>query len=333
VLALSAAGEKTADGLPAEVEKAIKDIRGGSSADRVAAVGVLAKASTSQAVPLLVEALDSSDAKLREAAVKALKARGKSDASVVPLLADHLGKSQRDAAIEILRALKSPKSFDPLVTVLKEKAFDGDHRKDDDTRDKKWLARKAAAALLGELGDERAIPHLVPMLGSGLLNDVEAAGKALLKLGKKGRAAMVAAIRHKDSKIGGGAALAVGYFLEKEAKKPLLEALKDKALNPQVRGSAAAALALGSTDPEVVEVMIGVLAEGPPKPEKPDAEKPVSAKAEKAGLKFRAALGRLLGMMTRQKFGTDAKKWRKWWTDNKEAFTKEHAERMKRLKE
>jgi HEAT repeat protein len=337
-LALASGGEKTAAKLPAEVRKAMKDIGGKSAADRIAAVGVLAKADTLKAAPLLIKALGYRDAKLRKAVLTALKSRARSDPSVISLLVDQLGKSSRNTAIEILRALKSPKSFVPLVRVLKEKAYRGKRDKDDNPEDKKRFAREGAARLLGELGDERAIPHLVLMLGSGLLNDVEAGGKALLKFGKKGRAAMVAAIRHKDPKVGGGAAIAVSYFQEKAAKKPLLEALKDKSLKPQVRNKVAVALAMGCGDPEVVEVMIGVLAEKPPKPEKPGKEKPEgkpkeSPKPDKHAREFKAMLGRMLGMMTRQDFGTDVKKWQKWWTENKKAFTKEYAEQMKRLEE
>lgn len=255
LLAISQAGEKTAEKLPPEVAKAKKVLSSGKPAEKLTAVEALAKAKTPKATPLLVKVLDYSDGKLRKAAVKALKTRAKNDSSVIPLLVDHLGKSQRESAIEILSTLKSPKAFEPLVALLKKKAFDGDHRKDDDTRDKKWLARKAAARLLGELGDERAIPHLVPMLGSGLLNDAEAGAKALLKFGEKGRAAIIAAVRHKDPK-------------------------KDKETR-----------------------------------------------------EFKAALGRALGMATQQKFGTDAKKWQKWWKDNKAAHTKEYLRRKKLMAE
>jgi hypothetical protein len=119
-----------------------------------------------------------------------------------------------------------------------------------------WRVRRAAAWALGELGDPRAVEHLI----SGLRDEASAVREAvvwaLVKIGPPAVEPLISALRDEDSDVRKAAAEALGKLGDPRGVEPLISALKDK--DSGVRWAAAIALyKLG--DPRVVEFFIAAL--------------------------------------------------------------------------
>src|SRR5437870_7516397 len=102
-----------------------------------------------RAVGPLVEALHDEDRAVREAATTALRKIGPPAApSLIVALQDPNGNVQ-EAAVAILKDVATPEAVEPLIGCLTSK---------------NWIVRMHAAKALGNLGDERPVRQLIPLL-------------------------------------------------------------------------------------------------------------------------------------------------------------------------
>lgn len=148
----------------------------------------------------------------------------------------------RRDAIKSLSTTKEDEAVDTLIETL--------------NHDDESLIRSFAAEALGEIGDERAIPHLTSGLDSNEQDIQRYCCRALAKFGSKTFHILCDAIHSDDWHLRGVAAEAMGESKNLEFTPFLLQALHDRA--EFVNGNAAWALAkLG--DPSVIDVLIEVL--------------------------------------------------------------------------
>jgi HEAT repeat protein len=129
---------------------------------RLAAVWSLGRLGDRRAVDPLVEAVADDDPKVGEAASQALKKLGEPLGRLI-----REGISVSGKAAEALIAAKDPRAVVSLVRFL---------------RNPDGRVRRAAAMLLGRIGDRRALHDLVEMAGGWNLRDRLAAARALLIL-------------------------------------------------------------------------------------------------------------------------------------------------------
>src|SRR5438445_10678174 len=102
-----------------------------------------------RAVGPLVEALHDEDRAVREAATTALRKIGPAAApALIVALQDPNGNVQ-EAAVAILKDVATPEAVEPLIGCLTSK---------------NWIVRMHAAKALGNLGDERPVHQLIPLL-------------------------------------------------------------------------------------------------------------------------------------------------------------------------
>lgn len=140
--------------------------------DRLSAIGTLRDTPSEQAVPLLIQAVRDSNARVRYAAVSLLGQKG--DASHLELLKNLLKSDPefdvRAAAAAALGDLHDPAAYEALAEALDS--------------DSEWLVRFSIVAALGELGDPRAFEPLSRALDAESLIRTVAAG-ALGQLGDR----------------------------------------------------------------------------------------------------------------------------------------------------
>lgn len=150
-------------------------------------------------------------------------------------------EDRRDAA----KALSSNK--DSIVVDALISAFDNDDNS---------AVYRCAADALGNIGDERAIPHLSQGLHSWVQDKQKHCARALAKFGSKGIDILSTALRSKDMKLRSAVITAI-----RTTKNPifiplLLKALKD----PDDWIAADAVYALGEIgDSSITDTLLGVL--------------------------------------------------------------------------
>ncbi|MCU4137422.1 MAG: HEAT repeat [Thermodesulfobacteria bacterium] len=113
-------------------------------------------------------------------------------------------------------------------------------------RDEDSDIRKAAARVLGKIGDERAIGPLITTLRDKYEWVREAAAKALVKIGKPAVESLIQTLRDEDPDVRWAAAYVLGNIGDLRAIEPLIQTLRDE--NSFVRE--AAVYALGKIEPE-----------------------------------------------------------------------------------
>jgi HEAT repeat protein len=86
-----------------------------------------------------------------------------------------------------------------------------------------------AGQALGMIGDDRIVPDLETMLDSDEYMILDGALDGLGRLGARGVAVLVRALRHPDPEVRSGAALNLGYAKDHDAIEPLIRALRDPA--------------------------------------------------------------------------------------------------------
>lgn len=160
--------------------------------------------------------------------------------AVAPLIAVLRDAAVREEATAALVQIGAP-AVAPLITALKDMDLD---------------KRKRAAAILGEIGDTRAVGPLTAALqdlgGPGL----PAAVKALRRIGEPVTGPLVAALGDRSEQVRQDAAMALGEIGDTDAVEPLVAALGDSSAG--VRESAARALGwIG--DAQATEPLIAAL--------------------------------------------------------------------------
>lgn len=172
-----------------------------------------------------LEALRSSDATIRAAAVAALQGMGK---EAVGHLIEALKDSHHDvriAAAEALGEIGDPDAVDPLIRVS------CDARED---------VRIAAAGALGRIGDRRSIQPLISLFGDGYHGVRVAAADAVAAFGRDALGPLEEALGDPVPVVRVTAAKAIGLIGATESIPTLIEHLGDTA--PEVRWSVARAL-------------------------------------------------------------------------------------------
>ena len=163
-------------------------------------------------------------------------------------------------------------------------------------KDKDKGVRWRAAEALGKIGDERAVEPLIEVLEDEDFSVCSAAAEALGRIGdRRAVQPLIEALKDEDEVVRDAAAWALGEIGDKRAVEPLIKALKDE--DKFVRASAAVALGeIG--DKRAVEPLIEAL--------KDEDESYV-----------RMAAAWALEEITGEDFGTDYRKWRRWWRRQK----------------
>jgi HEAT repeat protein len=205
---------------------------------RANAAAALGRIGNPAAVPFLVRLLGDSDGRVRRSAVEALgrTGDGRAAGAVLAALEDIQSEVQREAVGALTRF--GSRGTDPIHHALRH------------SRNKYVL--RAMISTLGEIGDVRSIPEIVPALASTYFVVRSAAVKALVKFGEKAIPDLVAVLSFNNSDI-----------------RPLLEdaakALKKRpsgCLPPECRRAVRALAAL--EDHRAVEMMKRIAAAGVP---------------------------------------------------------------------
>ncbi|MEO0080517.1 MAG: HEAT repeat domain-containing protein, partial [candidate division WOR-3 bacterium] len=178
----------------------------------------------------------------------------------------------------LLRMVGTLRGGDPLVTAaLKDDAEE---------------VRRAAARLLGEMGDAGTVRRLIDSLRSKSEEICSRACLALEEIGKPAVLPLIEALNDPNNNVRDGAACALGEIGDWRAVEPLIAALKDT--DAHVRTTAA--ISLGNLKAyEAVGPLIEALA---------DEDEFVRA--------FAAAA---LSTITGKDFGDDLDKWQRWWQE------------------
>src|SRR2546427_626358 len=133
-----------------------------------------------RAVGPLVEALHDEDRAVREAATTALRKIGPPAApALIVALQDPNGNVQ-EAAVAILKDVATPEAVEPLIGCLTSK---------------NWIVRMHAAKALGNLGDERPVRQLIPLLMDSVKAGRGGATDALAQIGGPALATLLATAR------------------------------------------------------------------------------------------------------------------------------------------
>jgi HEAT repeat protein len=215
---------------------------GYSSADlrQVTAVA-LGQIGDARAVEALVDALKDKERNVREAAAEALVRIG---APAIPsLIAAAQDPAVRGDVVKALGQIGAP-AVEPLIAALK----DGDES-----------VRDAAAVVLGQAGDPRAVEPLIATFKEehwSYVRDDLPAAQALGQIGAPAVEPLIAALKHEDWRMRQAAAKALKHIGDPRAVEPLIAALKDE----DARMRQAAAEALGQIgDPRATEPLIAAL--------------------------------------------------------------------------
>ena len=163
-----------------------------------------------RAVGPLVEALHDEDRAVREAATTALRKIGPPAApALIVALQDPNGNVQ-EAAVAILKDVAPPEAVEPLIGCLTSK---------------NWIVRMHAAKALGNLGDERPVRQLIPLLMDSVKAVRVDATDALAQIGRPALATLLAAVRHEEWVLRLHACEALGKIGAEEAVVPLCEVM------------------------------------------------------------------------------------------------------------
>lgn len=195
---------------------------------RKAAAWSLGETRRRKAVEPLIEALRDPDEEVRREAAEALVRIG--TPAMQPLVsALREGDAEvRKKVAEVIGMFYSSPETEPLVHAFILSAL-----KDGDA----W-SRTRMATLLGEIGDGWAVKPLIEALY--YFNVREAAGKAILKIGKPALGPLMAALKHHHIPVRKAAAELLGRMGDPRAVNALQSALKDR--DWEVREAARAAL-------------------------------------------------------------------------------------------
>src|SRR5213594_2467004 len=159
-----------------------------------------------RAVGPLVEALHDEDRAVREAATTALRKIGLPAApALIVALQDPNGNVQ-EAAVAILKDVATPEAVEPLIGCLTSK---------------NWIVRMHAAKALGNLGDERPVRQLIPLLMDSVKAVRVDATDALAQIGRPA----LATVRHEEWILRLHACEALGKIGAEEAVAPLCEVM------------------------------------------------------------------------------------------------------------
>lgn len=175
----------------------------------------------SQAVPLLIEALQDSDASVRKGAAFALGAMGADAIEAVPYLLSALKDIDETVRMDVAVALRQIGPSDPsvltaaindLITAL---------------TDEEIATRKGAAFGLGIIGPEAApaIPHLIARLKDSDEEVQLSAAIALRRMGQAAVPALTAALTDADLSVRAKATFALGK-IHAEIAPNFLDALR-----------------------------------------------------------------------------------------------------------
>ncbi len=331
-------------GDPQAFEQYITDLKSGEEEVREIAASALGKIGDPRAIEHLAAALNDTHIFVRRNAVRAL---GKiDDPRAIDLLIDalknHGNEDTRMCVVSVLGNIGNPRAVEPLIATLKnsrnrrikERAVEalgklGDPRVVKPLIDATWrgvyLVNKKAQEVLKEVKEKVGIEPFITLLKDGNPKVSEYTAKALEKLGwhpennnqkvifliatgkwnvikKMGQTAvepLIALINHENSSIQYLIIEALRELGDPRAVEPLIAVLKDKDIH--VRRGAAGALG-EIRDPRAVDPLIVALSNRYPH---------VGEKASKA-----------LWKITGQDFGSNKKKWQKWWKKNKKKFLK-----------
>lgn len=154
---------------------------------RANAAAALGRIGDPAAVPFLVRLLGDRDGRVRRSAVEALgrTGDGRAAGAVLTALEDIQSEVQREAVWALTRF--GSRGTDPIHHALRH------------SRNKYVL--RAMIATLGEIGDTRSIPEIVPCLGSTYFVVRAAAVKALVKFGEKALPDLVPVLSFNGSDI------------------------------------------------------------------------------------------------------------------------------------
>src|SRR2546422_6212863 len=134
-----------------------------------------------RAVGPLVEALHDEDRAVREAATTALRKIGPPAAPALIVALQDPNGNVEEAAVAILKDVAPPEAVEPLIGCLTSK---------------NWIVRMHAAKALGNLGDERPVRQLIPLLMDSVKAVRGDATDALAQIGRPALATLLAAVRH-----------------------------------------------------------------------------------------------------------------------------------------
>jgi len=257
------------------VESLVRALSRDQPAVREGAARILGELGAQGAVAPLVESLKDSEPGVRREAAFALKLIGHPDAvaPLIALLGDESG-SVRIAAAEALCSL-GDSAIEPMIAALAHPR--------PELRQRAGLAlasigtpavdalvaalghedpliRQGAAEVLGRIGDSRAVPGLIRLLGDQVRNVRQESVKALSTLGYPAIAPLVAAFREGDIVVQNCTMEAL-WLIGGPAVRPLVDLLDDQ--NPDVRRRTA--LLLGEMgDPAATDALTRVLGDQVP---------------------------------------------------------------------
>jgi HEAT repeat protein len=93
--------------------------------------------------------------------------------------------------------------------------------------DKDWRVREEATRALGEIGDERAVPHIIKMFKDDKIRIQLWATDALITMGDTAVEPLIEALQDSDRRIRMGSIVALGEIREVRAIGPLQDRTKD----------------------------------------------------------------------------------------------------------
>jgi len=150
---------------------------------REEAATLLGEFADPRGVTPLVDVLQDEDRAVRDAATAALRKIGQAAVPTLISVLRHPNGNVQEAAVSILKDLADPRALDPLIECLTSL---------------NWVVRMHAARGLGVLGEERAVPSLVPLLVDRVKAVRVEATDALARIGRLALATLVAALRHHE---------------------------------------------------------------------------------------------------------------------------------------
>lgn len=179
-----------------------------------------------EAVPILIEALESRNEKVQEAAVKVLGELG-DERALKPFLR-YMGNPKSDVRWAVAKALPKlgPVTLSPLLSSL---------------TDQDWAVRQTAAAALGNLKNPAAVDGLIRTLDDQNRGVSSSVASALGKIGDpRAVEPLIKALSSPEPWLRKAAVKSLGILGDKRAAEPLTKLLRDKDAN--VRKAAKKAL-------------------------------------------------------------------------------------------
>jgi HEAT repeat protein len=279
---------------------------------RMKAVEVLGDTKDPSAVEPLIAALQDVEPEVR---VKVTGVLGsiKDPRAVEPLIACLKDEywSVRESAINALSWIKDPRAVDPLIATLKyeETELPGEVKDPRSPLELRTLEKRKsnlrikAAYALASFKDPRAVEALIAASKDDSLEVRIDLVKALGRIEDPSVVEpLIAALIDESWPVREAAAMGLGRIKDPRAVEPLIFRLADKNRNVQER----AAEALGEIkDLRAIEPLIAVL----------------QNKGGFVANRASKALQKITG--TGRPFGTDHKKWQKWWKQNKMHYIKD----------